>query len=100
MDGAGRCEHHRESHDVLAVRLPCCGRYYACHACHEALAGHPARPWPRERFGAAAVLCGLCRRELSVEGYLASPDACSHCGAAFNPRCRHHHPLYFQVEPG
>ena len=98
VDAEGRCAHYAGPNDVVAIRLPCCGRYYACHACHEALAGHPARPWPRDRFEAPAVLCGVCRRKLAVAHYLASPDACSHCGAPFNPRCRRHHFLYFEVE--
>lgn len=98
VDAAGRCTHHRQGHDVVAIRLPCCERYYACHACHEALAGHPAARWPRSRFAAPAVLCGVCRRPLSIARYLAAPDACPHCGAAFNPRCRLHRPLYFEGE--
>lgn len=104
VDAAGRCAHYREHHDVVALRLPCCGPfsadpvYYACYACHEALAGHLAEPWPRSRFDEAAVLCGACRRALSVARYLASPDACPRCGALFNPGCRRHHPLYFEVD--
>lgn len=100
MDAAGRCAHYRGPHDVLAVRPPCCERFYACHACHEALAGHPARPWPRERFDTPAVLCGTCRRATTIARYLDAPDACPHCATAFNPRCRRHHPLYFEVESG
>lgn len=102
VDGAGRCAHYREGHDVVAFRLPCCephSVYYACHACHEALAGHPTVRWPRNRFDAQAVLCGACRRAQSVAGYLASPDACPGCGAPFNPGCRRHHPLYFELAP-
>lgn len=89
---------------MVALRLPCCGPssadpvYYACHACHEALAGHPAAPWPRSRFEEPAVLCGACRTTLSVTRYLASPDACPRCGAPFNPACRRHHPLYFELD--
>lgn len=98
VDAAGRCSHYREGHDVVAVRLPCCDRYYACHACHEVLADHAAARWPRSRFDEPAVLCGVCRRAMSVTRYLASPEACPHCGAPFNPRCRPHHPLYFEVD--
>jgi len=56
--------------------------------------------WPRSRFDEPAVLCCVCRRTLTIAGYLASPDACPRCGAPFNPRCRRHHPLYFEVGAG
>lgn len=95
MDARGRCAHYHGPHDIVAIRLPCCGRYYACHACHEELENHDAEPWTRGRFRSRAVLCGGCGAELSVAEYLASDFSCPRCDAAFNPRCARHHPLYF-----
>lgn len=81
----------------MAIRFPCCGRYFACHACHEALADHAAMRWARAEFDRPAVLCGACGAEFAIRDYLDGDDRCPACGAAFNPRCRLHHPVYFEV---
>lgn len=95
---ATQCAHWRSERDVVAIRHPCCGRYYACASCHEALAGHAAEVWPRGRRGeAAAVLCGRCRRGMSVAEYLGCGASCPGCGAAFNPGCALHYGLYFEM---
>jgi len=98
VDAQTRCAHYHGPLDVIAVRFPCCGVYYPCHACHEALAGHPPERWPRDRFDEPAVLCGACRATLTVEDYLGCEHACPRCGAAFNPGCAAHHDLYFQTD--
>lgn len=98
VDGRTGCAHYRSALDIVALRLPCCGRWYACRECHDALAGHPAEVWPAARSGERAVLCGACRAELTVEEYLASGHRCPRCGAGFNPRCAGHRHLYF-AEP-
>lgn len=97
VDAGGRCAHYGAPHDIVSIRLPCCGRYHACHACHEEVEDHPARRWPRDRFDEEAVLCGECRAALTVAEYLDSPGSCPGCGASFNPGCAAHHPLYFEV---
>ena len=97
VDDETRCIHWAGPTDVVAMRFACCDTYYPCFACHEG-AGHPAAVWPRARFDEPAVLCGVCRRELTVNEYLAV-DACPHCLAAFNPGCALHHHLYFEGEP-
>lgn len=100
MDVQTRCAHYGGPRDVVALRLPCCDAFYPCHACHDALADHPARRWPRERFDEEAVLCGACRRTLSIRAYLACRHSCPHCGAGFNPGCAAHYGLYFEMESG
>ena len=97
VDDETRCIHWAGPTDVVAMRFACCDTYYPCFACHEG-AGHPAAVWPRARFDEPAVLCGVCRRELTVNEYLAA-DACPHCDAGFNPGCALHHHLYFETEP-
>jgi uncharacterized CHY-type Zn-finger protein len=97
VDPEGRCAHWHGPADIVAIRFPCCGRYFACHDCHEALAGHPAQRWARSAFDRTAVLCGACGAELPVGRYLDSASRCPECGAAFNPRCALHHHLYFEV---
>ncbi|MDT8341297.1 MAG: CHY zinc finger protein [Longimicrobiales bacterium] len=96
VDREGRCRHWRGATDVVAIRFPCCDRYFACHACHEALADHPAGQWDRADFDRPAVLCGACGTAHTIRAYLSGADRCPACGAGFNPRCRLHHPLYFQ----
>ena len=95
VDPHTRCTHYHTSRDVIALRCGCCETYYPCHLCHEETAGAPFAPWPRERFEEPAVLCGVCLHTLSARAYTTSPDACAHCGTAFNPGCRAHHALYF-----
>jgi uncharacterized CHY-type Zn-finger protein len=93
-----QCSHWHSPRDIIAIRHKCCGQYYACISCHEALAGHPPQVWPRdEQRGAKAVLCGACRRELTVAEYLASGNACPGCRAEFNPGCALHYDLYFEM---
>lgn len=100
VDARGRCAHYGSSRDIVSIRFPCCDRWYACHACHEALEDHDAERWPADRFDERAVLCGECGSELAITEYLASPSRCPRCGAPFNPGCVDHHPLYFEVGAG
>lgn len=94
-----QCAHWHSDLDVVAIKHRCCGRYYACISCHDALAGHPAEVWPRaeQQTTTKAVLCGRCRREMAVGEYLACGNVCPGCGAGFNPGCARHYGLYFEV---
>jgi uncharacterized CHY-type Zn-finger protein len=42
------------------------------------------------------VYCGNCHTTLSISSYLACANTCPACGAAFNPGCANHYPLYFE----
>lgn len=98
-DSETRCAHYRGPADRIAIRFRCCGGYFCCHACHDALEDHVPDRWPSEEFGKRAVLCGACRGELTIREYLEGGAAgCPRCRAAFNPRCAFHHHLYFEVE--
>lgn len=97
VDDETRCVHWRSPRDVVAIRMRCCGVYYACKDCHAALARHAAQVWPRAEWDAAAVLCGACGSEMSIRAYLGCGDACPACGAGFNPGCRLHHRDYFEA---
>jgi uncharacterized CHY-type Zn-finger protein len=98
LDPETRCAHWRSSLDVIAIRMRCCDRYYACHDCHDALEDHAVKVWPKAEWGQPAVLCGVCGHELTVQEYLDSASRCPACAAAFNPGCRKHHHLYFEAE--
>jgi len=97
VDDQTRCIHWSGPLDVVAMRFACCDAYWPCFKCHAA-AEHPPERWPRARFDEPAVLCGVCRDEMSVTEYLGV-TACLACAAPFNPGCSLHHHLYFEVEP-
>jgi uncharacterized CHY-type Zn-finger protein len=97
LDAHTRCEHYHGETDVVAIKMACCGSYYACIRCHEALAGHAALPWAADENSATAVLCGACGTELSIDAYVSAQSSCPACQAQFNPRCELHWPLYFVV---
>ena len=96
LDSQTRCLHYRSSTDIVAIRMSCCGEYYACKDCHAALAGHDLKPWPAGSDDIAAAMCGACGAELTVREYLTCGDSCTRCGALFNSRCALHHHLYFE----
>ena len=95
VDSETRCQHWSSLVDVVAQCYPCCGRWFACHQCHEALVGHAAERWPVAAFATEAIYCGAGRHLLTISAYLQSQDQCSQCGAAFNSGCREHRELYF-----
>lgn len=96
VDAQTRCVHYSSASDVVAIRFACCNRWYPCHACHAEGESHAPQRWPRHAFDEHALLCGVCRTTLSIEDYLEA-DGCRSCGAPFNPGCRLHHRLYFDV---
>lgn len=100
LDAETRCVHHHTSLDIIAIKLKCCGTYYACKDCHIALADHAIEPWPQNMWTEKAVLCGCCGSELSIKDYMASADRCPVCRAHFNPGCAKHHHFYFESSGG
>jgi len=95
IDNQTRCIHYRTSTDVIAIKFYCCRRYYPCHRCHEASAGHSPLLWPASQRDQKALLCGVCSTELSISSYFAV-HACPRCSAPFNDGCRLHRHLYFE----
>lgn len=98
VDSATRCAHYHSRLDIIAIKMACCGVYYACKDCHQALAGHAIVPWPREQWDTRAVLCGACGYELAITEYMHRGYRCPRCLAEFNPGCRNHYPFYFETE--
>jgi uncharacterized CHY-type Zn-finger protein len=99
LDSQTRCEHYHGPSDIIAIKMKCCGLYYACKDCHAALADHPAAVWPESEWGEKGVLCGACGAMLTIFEYMNSDSHCPACRAHFNPGCRNHYHFYFQV-PG
>ena len=96
IDDETRCIHYGTALDIVAIKFACCDRYYPCHRCHAESETHEARRWAIDERQQKAVLCGACGTELTIQTYLAV-EACPSCGAEFNPRCRLHTHLYFEV---
>lgn len=95
LDPETRCAHHHQSTDIIAIKMRCCGLFYACKDCHDALADHPLQPWPQAEWQKHAILCGACHTTLSINAYLNCNARCPNCSAPFNPACRNHYHYYF-----
>ncbi|KAK6524025.1 hypothetical protein TWF694_005692 [Orbilia ellipsospora] len=91
------CAHWHSDRDIIAIRHKCCGEFYACITCHDALAGHPPIVWSKGERHVKAVLCGNCQKQLTIAEYLSSENICPSCQAAFNPGCSKHYSLYFEM---
>ena len=98
VDTKTRCVHYHSVLDIIAIRMACCGVYYACKDCHELLAGHAIQVWPRSEWDVRAILCGACGYELTIREYMDSGYLCPLCRAGFNPGCRNHYHFYFAPE--
>lgn len=97
LDAQTRCLHYHSPLDIVAIKMKCCGVYYACKECHDALAGHPIQVWAPQEWETNAVLCGACRTGMSISEYMRGGDRCPSCHAPFNPRCRSHYHFYFET---
>lgn len=97
LDTQTRCRHYHGPTDIIAIRMKCCGVYYACKDCHEQLADHSTVVWPEKEWDQKAVLCGSCGAELTIREYMQSGYRCPECKAQFNPGCQNHYDYYFAV---
>ena len=98
VDQDSRCAHWHSALDIVAIKFYCCRDYYACYDCHNALADHEPKVWPKETFRTElAVLCGACKHEMTIQSYLDSANVCPNCNAKFNPKCKNHWALYFDI---
>lgn len=97
IDNQTRCIHYQSPVDVIAIKFKCCGEYYPCHQCHEECTDHTAVRWSKEERNEKAILCGVCKTELTIQEYLDSSNQCSKCKNRFNPNCSLHYHLYFEI---
>jgi uncharacterized CHY-type Zn-finger protein len=99
VDSQNRCSHYNKPVDIIAIKMKCCGVYYACKDCHAALAGHAIQVWPRSEWDQKAILCGACGGELTIDRYLNCGHRCPTCQSDFNAACHSHHQYYFDEMP-
>lgn len=97
LDAATRCKHWHGPTDIIAIKMKCCGEYYACKECHDELAAHASEVWPETEWNEKAILCGACGEELSIHAYMQSEFHCPTCREPFNPGCRNHYHFYFEL---
>jgi len=100
VDHVTRCAHWRSDVDIIALKAPCCSRWFACSDCHDAVMPHRLAKWRSDELEVQAILCGRCRAQLTISAYLsldADDPRCPKCAARFNQRCSLHHHLYFEV---
>lgn len=96
IDKETRCVHYHSPKDIIAIKFYCCQTYFPCFQCHEEYSDHASQVWPKEQFNEKAILCGVCRTELSIHEYLQCHSSCPSCKASFNPGCQLHYHLYFE----
>lgn len=99
IDGKTRCIHHCTQVDVVAIKMKCCNKFYACIKCHDEMEEHQAETWSKSEFDDKVVLCGNCRCEMTVNAYLFL-KCCPDCDHEFNDKCKNHFHYYFDPWKG
>ena len=94
LDAQGRCKHYRLQVDVVCIAYKCCEGFYACYECHRELTDHKPKRYETSEFDQHAVVCGCCRKTLSIREYVAT-NQCPYCFANWNPKCASHYHFYF-----
>jgi uncharacterized CHY-type Zn-finger protein len=98
IDHQTRCIHYHTVNDIIAIKFKCCDQYYPCYSCHEETAGHAVEQWPKHQWNCKAILCGNCKHQLTIEEYMRCDNQCPQCKALFNPNCKMHYQLYFEMK--
>ena len=96
VDDETRCVHYHSALDIIAIKFKCCSEYYPCYYCHQEETNHTAEVWKKNEFNTKAILCGICRHEITINQYLKSNNACPACHSNFNPKCANHPHFYFE----
>ena len=96
IDTQTRCVHYGGPTDIIALKFKCCGDFYPCYECHEETAAHPVERWIGADTSEPAILCGACSGLLTIAEYLLA-DRCPACDSEFNPGCKLHRDLYFDL---
>ncbi|RKQ28429.1 CHY zinc finger protein [Oceanobacillus halophilus] len=97
VDQETRCKHYDSLQDRIAIKFPCCQEYFPCYQCHKEHGCGGREIWLRTEFHQKAILCGSCKKEMSIQSYICSQSECPKCQVSFNPGCKWHHHLYFDI---
>ena len=96
VDNETCCKHYHAPVDIIAIKFKCCDKYYPCYKCHEEHEQHQVKRWSEDEFNTEAVLCGVCKRHLTINEYMMT-ETCPYCDSHFNTRCMFHYHHYFEV---
>jgi uncharacterized CHY-type Zn-finger protein len=97
VDEQTRCTHYHSTLDIIAIKMKCCNKYYACIHCHNEAEKHAIEVWTKQEHNEKAILCGNCNNELTINTYLNCENVCPSCSSNFNPKCSNHYHFYFEV---
>lgn len=97
IDDQTRCIHYHSPLDIIAIKFKCCNVYYSCYYCHKEEEDHTPGKWNKDEYITKAVLCGICKHEMTIQAYLDSNNECPFCNSKFNPKCADHYHFYFQI---
>ncbi|HCM75540.1 MAG TPA: hypothetical protein DIS90_04115 [Cytophagales bacterium] len=97
VDKESRCIHYHAPVDIIAIKFKCCHDYYPCYQCHKEATDHAVEVWSKTEYDEKAVLCGVCKTELTIHQYMNSDNICPNCRSQFNPNCDKHYHLYFAI---
>ena len=97
IDDQTRCIHYHSPLDIIAIKFKCCNVYYACYYCHKEETNHTPDTWKKNEYNTTAVLCGICKHEMTIQQYLDSNNECPFCKGKFNPKCSNHYHFYFEI---
>ena len=98
IDEQTRCIHYHSPKDIIAIKFKCCRKYYPCYTCHADDSDHLPLTWDANEQETKAILCGVCKYELSIRAYLNCNNQCPNCDSQFNPGCSNHYNLYFDIK--
>lgn len=96
VDNESRCIHYQTPLDIIAIKFKCCNKYYPCYKCHNEAASHTIQRLDSSEFNEKAILCGVCKHEMTINEYMMI-EACPNCDAHFNNRCKYHYHHYFSI---
>lgn len=96
IDDKTRCKHYHSVLDIVAIKFKCCDEFYPCYKCHNESTKHSPSRWNKSEFNEKAILCGNCKNLLTITQYI-NTKTCPFCKAGFNPNCKLHYDLYFEI---
>jgi uncharacterized CHY-type Zn-finger protein len=91
------CAHWKTQKDIISIKCPCHNKFLPCLSCHQEKYDSVFKPWPKDSWGEKAILCRACKTTLTITEYMKCNSTCPKCGAEFNPGCKNHWPLYFEI---
>lgn len=96
-DNETRCTHWHTDKDIIALKFACCGKYWPCYQCHNSCMEGPLRKYAVVESAVKVVLCGSCAEEMTFQEYIDCDYACKKCHGEFNPGCKLHYGIYFDL---